>query len=557
MAETRWRLSLLLAALGFFSLTAHGYIENTDIEVTLHAADAWWRRGEPRLIANAPDSTAAETAITNLFIAHGSFGMPAGDGHGAYIWFPIGHQALLVPAVAAGEWLDSVFPTPAARWRETRSPGYGGVHGGLYGARFLGSFISPWFAGLGLLAVVSLARSAGRSRRDAILVGVLATVATQYWPGSAETMSDMPGGALFLIATACVASSRRKSNVSLALIGGAVAGCAVLVRYPLALGVIALLALMLFDVLRSRAARSEAFRRLVCFGVGGAPLAALLLVANHWRFGSVFETGYSAGANSAWWSYPVWLGASLVMIAPGKGLLLFSPLLLLACGRLRHRAVRTSPLVVAGAAMLIVTVLQTGMTAGWDAGQCYGIRYLTPSAVLFLVATLIAGPRLNPLFPPTLGLVALAFVVGMGGVVTQYTTHHKLATRAAATMFPESPDSQLPEHVNFQPRITPLHGHWSYAYRAATGQVDQWTSESTTEPMYGLETTGLPHPAFEDTGFRHLWWRHRDGLTGGLSATVAALVLAVGTALLGRAAWRWASAKRGLENVVSTPRDEL
>ena len=35
-------LLLFFGCCGLFGLTAHGYVENTDAEITMHAARAWW-----------------------------------------------------------------------------------------------------------------------------------------------------------------------------------------------------------------------------------------------------------------------------------------------------------------------------------------------------------------------------------------------------------------------------------------------------------------------------------------------------------------------------------
>src|SRR5690606_5128574 len=71
----------------------------------------------------------------------------------AYIWFPIGHQALLVPAVAIGGALHEAFPDVEARFRQRqRSP----VFGQFFFERFAVSFVSPLFAAGAAVALVAL-----------------------------------------------------------------------------------------------------------------------------------------------------------------------------------------------------------------------------------------------------------------------------------------------------------------------------------------------------------------------------------------------------------------
>src|SRR5690606_27903892 len=225
---------LFVGALCFLGLFAHGHVENSDAEVTMHAARAWWLRGDPGLLREGPDVSVAERTLAE-WIASGSptgFGMPGRNGK-AYVWFPIGHQALMVPCVALGEACARAFPAPETRLIELE----GEAFGAFFWSRFFVALLPIPFAAGAVVVVWLLARTLGASGRDALVVTAAATLATAFWPGSSETMSDVPG-TFFLLLAALGVFADRKSVVAgvgaprwLLLAGGA-AGAAVCVRYP-------------------------------------------------------------------------------------------------------------------------------------------------------------------------------------------------------------------------------------------------------------------------------------------------------------------------------------
>jgi hypothetical protein len=257
--------------------------------------------------------------------------------------------------------------------------------------------------------------------------------------------------------------------------------------------------------------------------LGGAPGLALLLAANWLRFGSLTETGYSAGATPEWWSYPPWLGIPLILAAPGKGILWFSLALWPALAQLGRRSVRAAvwPWTMA-LAVLLLPVLISGHTAGWAGGQCWSGRYYTPGVVLLVTVGLALGRpwERRPRLLAAIG--ALALLVSLGGVLTPYRGDRNLAHAAAAAAYPGQAAADaglLPLIYDFEPRFSPIHSHWTYAWLSATGRLEEGGSANTTEPMFGVR---VPPPAGdslrpahpEDRGFRHWWWRYGSALFG-------------------------------------------
>jgi len=529
---------LFLGALGFFGLFAHGYVENGDAEITMHAARAWWRTGDPGLQREGPTTSLAERTIATWIHTPGppDFGMVGRNGK-AYVWFPIGHQALMLPCVAFGEWMARRFPEPEQRLVQLE----GEAFGSFFWCRFFCSWLPIPFAAGVVVVLYLLGRTLSLGPRAALLTAAAAALGTAFWPGSSETMSDVPGTFFLLAATLAVfvlharADAGERARGVMAL-GGACAGAAVLVRYPHAAAVAVLAAAAVVVAWRARR-----WPEVGWFVAGGMPFALLLLVANWLRFGSITETGYSAGATPEWFSYPPWLGAALILAAPGKGVLWFSPLLWPALAQAGRRSTwrRPWPWLVA-AACFAVPVLICAHAAGWAGGQCWSVRYVTPGVVLFVAVALALGKpwERRPRLFAAVG--ALGLIVSTSGVLTPYRGDRNLAYYAAAAAYPDRDRGDLPVIWDFEPRFSPLKSHWVYAWLSLTGRLEIGGSENTTEPMFGVRVTGGPEPLrptrVQDRGFRHWWWRYGSDLFGWPWWPVAAMAVVAAACLV--LAWR-------------------
>lgn len=527
---------LFVAATFFFGLFAHGYVENGDAEITMHAARAWWHRGDPGLQREGPTTSLAERTIAEWIHAPvPRYGM-VGRNDKAYVWFPIGHQALMVPCVALGEQMAAVFPAPEQRLLALK----GEAFGSFFWSRFLCSLLPIPFAAGVVVVVFLLARTLGVGVREALLVSAVSTLCTAFWPGSSETMSDVPGTFFLLAAAHSVfayhANAAHGAGAARTMwLGGVCAGAAVLVRYPHAAPVLVLTIGALVIAWRARR-----WREFAWFAAGGIPFAAALLLANWWRFASWTETGYSAGATPEWFSYPPWLGALLILLAPGKGILWFSPPLWPALTQVWRRATWRPAwpwLVTLGCFVLPIAIC--AHAAGWAGGQCWSVRYVTASVVLLVAVALSLG-RPWRRWPKAFAVVCvLGLMVSVSGVVTPYRGDRNLAHFATKAAYPDAGEGELPMIWDFEPRFSPLKSHWIYAWLSLTGRLEAGGSANTTEPMFGvqvdLDPARLRPTQVEDRSFRHWWWRY-GSLFGWPWWPAVAVALAALMAM--RAAWR-------------------
>jgi hypothetical protein len=257
----------------------------------------------------------------------------------------------------------------------------------------------------------------------------------------------------------------RKQCTILALAGAAF-GIGVLTRAALAIYLPALIYILIRGA-PDRRCRSVAIR-LMCFGAGIAPAAALLLAHNALRFGAPLHFGYAGEG----FTTPPWKGIAGLLFSPGKSVFLYAPPLVL-CVLLWPRYRRIAPARADFLALAWATALLFyGSWWAWDGGWCWGPRFLVPLIPLScLPLTALPDRRAWRL---AAGVAILAGIgVQIGGVITDIIPHYaQVAAGRAADV----------DRMNFSLSESPL--------MAAIRDI----LHGQTEPLglFHLRDTGLP-----------------------------------------------------------------
>jgi hypothetical protein len=540
-----WR-SLLSAWLGAFLLfasVAHGNLENLDSAATMHAARALYLRGDSGLRRFDQGAEWLGEGLLTKEIADRQrkgvhwYGKVGRNGL-TYVWFPVGHVWLMVPFVALGEALAERHPEVERHYLRTVAPGvepslaaeslsYRDNH--LVFANAVVATLLPAICGATIvLLLYGIARALGASGRDAALSTAAITLATQVFPLGRETLSDGPG-LMFLLAAllAVVRANAGTASLRTALLGGAALGAAVLCRYAHGL-----LAPMLILAVVVAARRTGRWGLLAWFLVGGLPFLILLVGVNHARYGAASDTGYPSFAS--WFNYPLAFGLLKLLVAAGKGVLWLSPMLWLVLPAAR----RPLPLRWLAWGLFAVPMVLFSMTLGWQSGQCWSARYVTPGVVSLCALVL---PQARPwLTHPRwfLALLAVGALVSLTSVVTPTRGHNQLAGQAVRAMYDRELAAGLitpadrssvdeADHFYFLPRFSPLHAHWTYAVKSWRGDFEgpdgrpRHGSANTIEPLFGIVAVPDATPPqdlapmhWEDRGGRHLWWVFWGSLYG-------------------------------------------
>lgn len=280
-------------------------------------------------------------------------------------------------------------------------------------ARFLFSWLNAILAAgaVALLALFYL--DLGVPPCTAASCALLAAFASMLWIG-ATTVLEQGQHALFAVAGLYLAwRAAQKRSRSLAFAAGLAAGTLLLYQLPYALH-LPLLALATLSPPAADGSVSGATKagwdRYLLFGLGSLLALFTLALYNFNRFGALLFVPPAGLAG-----HPPILGNPLVgipslLVSPGKGILLFSPLVLLGLRGLWRLRAEEPRLVAAVLGASALHLLFVGSLSIFHGDWCWGPRYL-----MVLVPLLLVGlPRaLEEKSPQSRGIAAGIAALGL------------------------------------------------------------------------------------------------------------------------------------------------
>ena len=435
----------------------------------------------------------------------------AGEGGYRYARTGLLQPLLEAPFYAAGHFVDGHFG-----WHEPLP----------YRLVFLW-FYNPFVAALAAVAMFALVFFTRRSIGWAAAIATLFALASVAWPYAKIGMETT-----FMFAVissfALAAWARGKPTVlSWGLTGFAAGGAAASKAYAaLALIPIAVLLWSTFWALDRRQ------RLRLGLAIALPALAWLIAIAwyNAYRFGSPTDFGYSSG-------YQLTSGLPFNMLgfffSPGKGLLFYSPLVLLGALGLPRLWRSDRSLTLALLAMLLILTFVVAAPNYWS-DETWGPRYIVPAAWTLLVpiawwADSIVRRRV------LIGLAVVAVAVQVVAVSTQYTRYIGIAQALTGVKLYEErngvPREQLPygnDPPRWIPELSPI------LLQAETLVSSQLVSrlggngiEVTYHPMEGRSrTVNLSDPDLHPE--LDFWWNNPFETTGARLAGALFLLLGLG-----------------------------
>jgi hypothetical protein len=228
--------------------------------------------------------------------------------------------------------------------------------------------------GFTAVSLLALARLLGAAWERALLTTLLIAVGTPLLPFVATGFAELAGAAAVTLGWVAVAGAG-KSRRWAAPLAGAAAGGATLLRVDSLLLVVPVLAVGV------ALASPGQWRRLWGFALAAAPFLLAAAWYNHLRYGAPWRLGYHEDEG---FIYPFTRGLYGLILSPGRGVLWYAPLVLLAA--VGFRAAWRRNWVVAGVAADIFLVRPLFYASwAWDGGWTWGPRFLVPAMPALLV----------------------------------------------------------------------------------------------------------------------------------------------------------------------------
>ena len=295
-----------------------------------------------------------------------NIGMKGSDGR-YYSWLDIGSALLAVPFYIAGK-VTGITPETALLIINQLATAATGV--------------------LIFIFLISL----GYSQRASLLVALFFGLGTFAWP-YAKFQFNRPIEAFFiLLSVYCMMHYCRHKKISL-LMGSSLALGVAFITRSTSLIVLPSLFLMMIAYYSKKHVLKEnirlVMRDIILFCIGVLPFLFLSFWYNHYRFGSIFTTGYQLIAQRL--EIDFFSGASLptglagLLISPGKGFFFYSPVAIVFFFSIRSFSKKHLELAICFIYLILSYILFHSKYIFWHGDWAWGPRHIFMLTPFFLI----------------------------------------------------------------------------------------------------------------------------------------------------------------------------
>jgi hypothetical protein len=389
-----------------------------------------------------------------------------------YAGYAIGLSLLMVPLVAIGAVL---FHDP----------------------RLLITLLEPTVTAMTVVALNLLLVELGCSWRRSVAIAVAYAFGTLAWHYSGILFTEPVIGLCLVLAVLGILRYRRGGDVVSLVMAGGAAGLAILLRWDSVLtvaGPIGLYALWVvgraIDPLRSR------IWRLALFGLPIALAIGIGLAYDLLRFAQ--PLGGSYAADPLGFSTPLLKGIYGLLLSPGVGLFVYTPVLLVSLVAFPRFFKQWK---VEAALLLLLFAVRLGFFArywSWDGGATWGPRFLVPLIPLLLVP-LAFLPRDRRTEIATIMLAAVGIAIQLLGQLVPYGLYYGTIVPQLTTQlgfcqgclpFPGPQSEAVSNITDFDWRYAPLAVQVKYLLQGIT--APPWGEIGLAMPLLvGLVGYGL------------------------------------------------------------------
>lgn len=394
---------IFLFFLGFYLLTARGNVTEADGIINFMTTRALVETASASLPCDLPDKLITQ-----------------GNDDICYSKYGIGEPLLSVPLYLAGRL--SSAPAPANP-NELSLP------------RLFVSTLNQFVTAVTCSLLYILGYRFTGVKKRAIELALVFGLFTIAWPYASASFSQPIIGLLLLAAiTFFYSSNHSQINNFLA---GVFLGGAFLVRvdsFPQIMAICVWAGYRDWSALNARR-DSEKVRKefissiiIILLPIAASFILFSLIQQNH--FGSFFQTGYEGEG----WTHPFLTGFFGLLFSFGKGLVFYSPLVLLVpfgLYNLYREGIKDLPILAA--ILFVLSLLIYSSWWSWDGAWAWGPRFLVPSLPIFMIGLLPWLKSKSSFSKLALfGLILVSFIIQLVGVTTdpiQYFTTHNILER--------------------------------------------------------------------------------------------------------------------------------
>ena len=374
-----------------------------------------------------------------------------------YGHYGIGQSLWALPFWGAGQIISPFFPDQGLyAFRPSTAIAYHGHTPQEYWNRYFVSRMGQVTTALACVMIFLIALQLGYSSKNGFLISLFYGLGTMAFPFS-KTFYSEPTVTLFLLLAFYHLCRFQNSNLRKHLmIAGCWVGAALLTRVDTIILIPSFILYLLYPVLTAPSDKSKWKNFWSNALVSGIPLIiAGLLVAlyNFIRFGSPTYTGYESEGLT--FSFSMWDGLYGLLLSSGRGVVIYSPLVLLFFPAIKHFWQEHKQQALLCILIILSYVLFYSKWESWAGGWTWGPRHIYQIHAFLIIPVLALlkqqDKRFNMFFWIPLGLLALgSLYIQIPALLVSFMDYH----------FYYQSIGPLHE-ILYIPVRSPLAGHWA------------------------------------------------------------------------------------------------
>lgn len=476
------------------------------------------------------DHSAARYEVTKSLVERFDLSVPEGLGFRGidgreYSWYGLGQSLLAVPFYIIGKTIG----TPESA------------------VSMMNQIICAAVAVVVFIFVLSL----GYSERVSLFVSVTYGICTMAWP-LAKQPFDHTIETLFVLLSVFFMYyySIHKKGLYL-LLSAFAAGYAFITRPTAILVIPPLFVLMLYYSLKQsdyKISTGIVIKNIILFSVALLPFISLSLWHNYYRFGSVFETGFSLIGKRTRIDFftgtPLLTGLSGFLMSPGKGFFYYSPVALLFFFSIKSFIKKYPGLGISFILIILSYLLFLSKNIYWHGDWSWGPRYLLALTPFFIIpiAEIFDSDTWSKkklLRVAVYSILILSLVIQIAAVSVDYKKHltklrfEENLNFSVVRSEEVQPMVEPPPEIYFDWKKSPLLVQFVYIYEIFSNMKDFKYSKPVEGATVQEQMRAAPFYNIYD-----FWWLYKYFVDGSYSGFYVALILLIVAIFVATRLWK-------------------